>query len=170
MMKRAAWFAAVAFVVMVAAIVTARPALAGPASITITVTGGGAVHFTSVDNTTVALAAGAPLTTSITVTTKNGGGGSIWIDSPANPIGAGGATLDLALITVTCVDTGGSGWLNGGSATLVPGGPSAACATLSANVNNKTTTMKVTFTIDSRTVIGDVWSATPGFSLAGTAF
>ncbi len=169
-MKRAAWFTVVGFVVMVAAMVPARPAFAGPASITLTVTGGGAVKFTSGDNTSTALAAGAPLTASIRVTTKNGGGGSIWIDSPANPTGAGGATLNLALITVTCVDTGGSGWLNGGSATLVPGGPSAACATLGAQVNNKTTTLRVTFTMDARTVIGDVWSATPGFSLAGTAF
>jgi hypothetical protein len=169
-MKRAAWFAVVGFVVIAAAIVAARPAMANPAGITITITGGGAVHFTSSDNTATALAAGAPLTASITVTTKNGGGGSIWIDSPANPVGAGGATLNLGLITVTCVDTGGSGWLNGGTATLTPGGPSAACATLNANVNNKTTTLKVTFAMDARTVLGDVWSATPGFSLAGTAF
>jgi hypothetical protein len=170
MMKRAAWSTVVAAVAAIAAIVTARPALAGPASISLTVTGGRAVKFTSSDNTSAALAAGAPLTASVTVTTKNGGGGQIWVASPANPVGTGGATLNLALITVTCVDTGGSGWLNGGSATLVPGGPSAACATLNANVNNKTTTLKVTFTMDARTVIGDVWSATPGFSLAGTAF
>jgi hypothetical protein len=169
-MKRAAWLGIVAFVVSVASIVTGRPAIANPAGITITVTGGSAVNFTSSNNTATALAAGAPLTASINVTTKNGGGGSIWIASPANPVGAGGATLNLGLITVTCVDTGGSGWLNGGSATLTPGGPSAACATMNANVNNKTTTLKVTFTMDARTVFGDVWSATPGFSLAGTAF
>jgi hypothetical protein len=169
-MKRASWVAVLAFVATIAAIALPRPALAGPASISLTVTGGGAVKFTSSDNTATALAAGAPLTASVTVTTKNGGGGQIWIDSPANPVGTGGATLNLALITVTCVDTGASGWLNGGSATLTPGGPSAACATLNANVNNKTTTLKVTFTMDARTVLGDVWTAKPGFSLAGTAF
>jgi hypothetical protein len=169
-MKRAAWFIAVTFAVLVAAIVTARPALAAPASITLTVTGGGAVHFTSNDNTSIAQAASAPMTASVTVTTKIGGGGQIWIDSPADPVGLGGATLNLSLITVTCVDTGASGWFNNGSATLVPGGPSAACATINAKINNKTTTFRVTFTIDVRTIIGDTWSAVPGFSLAGSAF
>src|SRR6266849_4799740 len=105
-MQRAGWFASIAFAALVIAIGTA-PALAGPAAITLNVTGGGAVKFTSSDNTSSALAAGA--------------------------------TLDLTWITVTCVDTGGSGWLSGGTATLVPNGPSAACATIPGQINNQTT-------------------------------
>jgi hypothetical protein len=169
-MQRAGLVAVIAITALVAAIGTARPAFASVAGITLTVTGGGAVHFTSSDNTSTALAAGAPLTASVTVTTKNGGGGQIWITSPANPVGAGGATLDLTWITVTCVDTGGSGWLTGGTATLVPNGPSAACATIPAQINNQTTTLSITFTMDARTALGDVWSAAPGFSLGGSAF
>jgi hypothetical protein len=169
-MQRAGWVAAIAFAALVSAIGTPQPAFANVAGITLTVTGGGAVQFTSSDNTSTALTAGMPLTASVTVTTKNGGGGQIWINSPVNPVGAGGATLDLTWITVTCVDTGASGWLSGGTATLVPNGPSAACATIPAQINNQTTTLRITFTMDARTALGDVWSATPGFSLGGSAF
>ena len=169
-MKRTAALCAFAFAFAAVAILSARPAAAGPASIAFNITGGSAVLFTSGNNTSSSLAAGAPLTGTVTVTTKNGGGGQVWINSPANPIGAGGATLNLALITVTCIDTGASGWFHNGSATLVPGGSSATCATIDPKINNQTTTMQITFTIDARTLIADTWSATGGFSLGGSAF
>jgi hypothetical protein len=169
-MKRSAWFATVAFAATVSAIVAAQPALAGPASISFSVDAGGAVKFNSIDRTSTALPAGGPMTATVTVTTNNAGGGQVWIVSPANPLGAGGARLDLSTITVTCVDEEGNGWLNGGSATLVPGGHSAACATISPNVLNQNTRMTITFTMDVRNAIADTWSATSGFSLGGSAF
>jgi hypothetical protein len=149
---------------------SALPALAAPPSIKFTVTAGGALNFTSTDNTSSVPASGGPMSATVTVTTQNLGGGQVWINSPANPIGTGGATLNLALITVTCTDGGSSGWLNPGSATLVPGGSSAACATINANVNNQTTTLTITFTLDARTITADTWTAAGGFKLAGSAF
>jgi hypothetical protein len=169
-MKRAAWFAAVAFAATASAIVTAQPALARVASISFVVNAGGSVQFHSLDNTSSALPAGGTMTATVTVTTNTAGGGQVWIVSPANPLGAGGARLDLSTITVTCVDAEGNGWLNPGSAKLVPGGHSAPCATISSNVNNQATRMTITFTMDVRSAIADTWSATSGFSLGGTAF
>lgn len=151
-------------------IVAGAASPAGAASFATSITSGTAIAFTSNDNTTVALAAGASLTATVTIKTTNGtGSATVGITSPADPIGTSGSALNLGWITATCTFApNAAGFISSGAVTLVPSG-SVTCGTAGAGVNNKSSTMTVTFALNATKPPADTWAATPGFSLTGTA-
>jgi hypothetical protein len=147
-------------------------ALAAP-GVTVTVQRGSPVSFAPTDLTNAAFPATATLTARLTITTMTGGSIAIW--APASVIGSLGSTLSPALISFSCARGSAGAWfVPTGTETIVAGGTSAACATISANQTGRTGTFVITYTIDDRCdstspLDADIWTATNSFLIVATA-
>ncbi len=147
------------------------------ASVSVSISSGTPVVWVIPDVTNAALAPNTGVMTgSITVTTTaGGGGGTVAISAPANFAGTGGSTIDLGLIKATCArGTAGTWFVPASAVTIVPGGTSAACATILSNESGKTGTFTVSFTINDRydsvaPIDADTWEAVNNFSIVATA-
>ncbi len=152
------------------------PAAAAAPSVTVSVVTGSPISFLPTNVTNAAFPAVGTLTATITVTTSiTGGGGNIALRAPASMTGSHGSALNIGLISVSCArGTAGSWFVPTATVVLVPGGTSAACATIPANQVGKSGTFVISFTINDRydatlPVDADIWAATSGFSIVATA-
>jgi hypothetical protein len=146
------------------------------ASVTVSVVSGSPVSFAPTDIINAAFPATGTLTATMTVTTTSGGGGgSIALTAPASVTGSGGSIFNPVLISFSCArGTAGTWFVPAGTQTIVPGGTSAACATITANQTSQTGTFVITYTINDRydsaaPLDADTWNATSGFSIVATA-
>ncbi|MBV8750207.1 MAG: hypothetical protein JO103_10895 [Candidatus Eremiobacteraeota bacterium] len=144
------------------------------ATISLSITSGNPIQFAPTDVTNASFPATATMTVSLNITTLLGGGGTIAVVAPASIVGSGGNALDPSLITFTCTRGTAGTWFNStGVVTVVPGGTSAACATIPSNTVLASGTFIVSMFINDRydaphPLPADTWSS-GAFSVLGTA-